>query len=100
MEIHSGKEAALSAAVAPSGPRPHDVICQTRTPAAPGADVTAAATVVSVVGLASIGGKIGWGTLTDHAGSEVAFTLSSLCVVAAIGILALTSPAASFIAYV
>ena len=59
-----------------------------------------AATVVSVVGLASICGKIGWGTLADHAGSEVAFTLSSLCVVAAIGVLALTSPAAAFLAYV
>ena len=59
-----------------------------------------AATVVSVVGLASIGGKIGWGTLADHAGSEVAFTLSSLCVVAAIGVLALTSPAAPSLAYV
>ena len=58
-----------------------------------------AATVVSVVGLASIAGKISWGTLADHAGSEVAFTLSSLCVVAAIGILALTSDAAPFLAY-
>ena len=59
-----------------------------------------AATVASVVGLASIGGKIGWGTLADHAGSEMAFTLSSLCVVTAIGILALTSPVAPFLAYV
>jgi predicted MFS family arabinose efflux permease len=59
-----------------------------------------AATVVSVVGLASVAGKIGWGTLADHAGSEVAFTLASLCVLAAIGILALTSSAAPSLAYV
>ncbi len=59
-----------------------------------------AATVVSVVGLASIAGKIGWGTLADRVGSEVAFTLSSLCVVASIGILALTSSTAPSLAYV
>lgn len=59
-----------------------------------------AATVVSVVGLASIGGKIGWGALADRAGSEMAFTLSSLCVVASIGVLALTGPAVPALAYV
>ncbi len=59
-----------------------------------------AATVASVVGLASIAGKIGWGTLSDRVGSEVAFTLSSLCVVAAIGVMALSSPEAAFLAYV
>lgn len=59
-----------------------------------------AATVASVVGLASIAGKIGWGALSDRVGSEVAFTLSSLCVVTAIGILALSSPAAPVLAYV
>jgi MFS family permease len=59
-----------------------------------------AATVASVVGLASIGGKIAWGALSDSVGSEVAFTLSSLCVVSAIGILALSSPEAPMLAYV
>ncbi len=58
-----------------------------------------AATVVSVVGLASIAGKIGWGALSDHVGSEVAFTLSSLCVVVAIATLTLSSPAAPALAY-
>jgi predicted MFS family arabinose efflux permease len=59
-----------------------------------------AATVASVVGLASIGGKIAWGALSDSVGREVAFTLSSLCVVSAIGILALSSPEAPMLAYV
>ena len=59
-----------------------------------------AASVVSVVGLASVAGKIGWGWLADHVGSEVAFTLASLCVVVSIGILALTSPHAPSLAYV
>ena len=65
-----------------------------------GVTALVAATVVSVVGLASIAGKISWGTLADHAGSEVAFTLASLCVVSAIGILALTSSTAPSLAYV
>jgi MFS family permease len=59
-----------------------------------------AASVASVVGLASVAGKITWGWLADRVGSEVAFTLSSGCVVAAIGVLALTSPAIPALAFV
>ena len=59
-----------------------------------------AASVASVVGLASVAGKIAWGWLADHVGSEVAFTLASICVVAAIGALALTSPGMPALAFV
>ena len=46
-----------------------------------------AASVVSVVGLASIVGKAGGGWFSDTAGREVTYTLGMMCVVASIGML-------------
>ncbi|MEK7701731.1 MAG: MFS transporter [candidate division NC10 bacterium] len=46
-----------------------------------------AATVVSVVGLASIVGKAGGGWFSDTAGREVTYTLGMACVVASVGTL-------------
>lgn len=46
-----------------------------------------AASVVSVVGLASIVGKAGGGWFSDTAGREVIYTLGMVCVVASIGML-------------
>jgi MFS family permease len=48
-----------------------------------------AATVGGTVGLVSIGGKVGWGILSDRAGRELACTLAFGCVAAAIGTLVL-----------
>ncbi len=46
-----------------------------------------AASVVSVVGLASIVGKAGGGWFSDTAGREVTYTLGMACVVASVGML-------------
>jgi MFS family permease len=48
-----------------------------------------AASVSGVVGVASIVGKTAWGSLSDRAGREVAYTLSFSCVVASVGALVL-----------
>jgi len=48
-----------------------------------------AATVGGAVGLVSIGGKVGWGMLSDRAGRELACTLAFGCVAASIGVLVL-----------
>ncbi len=48
-----------------------------------------AATVGGTVGLVSIGGKVGWGVLSDRAGRELACTLAFGCVAASIGVLVL-----------
>ncbi|MFB3820260.1 MAG: MFS transporter [Candidatus Methylomirabilales bacterium] len=48
-----------------------------------------AATVGGAVGLVSIGGKIGWGLLSDRRGREVAVTLAFACVAASVGALVL-----------
>lgn len=48
-----------------------------------------AATVGGAVGLVSIGGKVGWGILSDRAGRELAGTLAFGCVAAGIGALVL-----------
>jgi MFS family permease len=50
-----------------------------------GVSVLAAATVSAVAGLASIAGKMGWGTLSDRTGREPAYTLAFVCVVASVG---------------
>src|SRR5262249_28317880 len=47
------------------------------------------ATVVSVVGIASIVGKTGWGALSDRVGREPTYTLAFACVAASVGLLAL-----------
>lgn len=47
------------------------------------------ATVVGVVGVCSIAGKTGWGTLSDRVGREPTYTLAFACVAASVGVLAL-----------
>jgi MFS family permease len=54
-----------------------------------GVPALVAASVGGVVGLSSIAGKTGWGTLSDRVGRELAYTLSFACVVASLGVLAL-----------
>jgi MFS family permease len=47
------------------------------------------ATVVGIVGIASVAGKAGWGTLSDRVGREPTYTLAFACVVLSVGVLAL-----------
>jgi MFS family permease len=47
------------------------------------------ATVVGVVGLASIAGKAGWGVLSDRIGRELTYSLAFGCVAASVAVLAL-----------
>jgi MFS family permease len=47
------------------------------------------ATLVGIVGLASIAGKTGWGTMSDRVGREPTYTLAFACVAASVGMLAL-----------
>ena len=47
------------------------------------------ATVVGIVGVASVVGKAGWGTLSDRIGREPTYTLAFACVAASVGVLAL-----------
>jgi MFS family permease len=47
------------------------------------------ATVVGVVGVCSVAGKAGWGTLSDRIGREPTYSLAFLCVAASVGLLAL-----------
>ena len=54
-----------------------------------GVPAMVAATVGGAVGLVSIGGKVGWGVLSDRAGRELACTLAFGCVAASIGMLVL-----------
>src|SRR6185295_7797295 len=53
-----------------------------------GVPALAAASVVGVVGLASVAGKTGWGALSDRFGRELAYTLAFACVLASVGALA------------
>ena len=53
-----------------------------------GVSALAAASVVGVVGLASVAGKTGWGVLSDRFGRELAYTLAFACVLASVGALA------------
>jgi len=48
-----------------------------------------AATVVGLVGIASIVGKAGWGALSDRIGREPTYTLAFGCVAASVAVLAL-----------
>lgn len=54
-----------------------------------GAAALVAATVVGIVGIASVVGKAGWGTLSDRIGREPTYTLAFCCVAASVGVLAL-----------
>ncbi|OGK94967.1 MAG: hypothetical protein A2W08_13320 [Candidatus Rokubacteria bacterium RBG_16_73_20] len=54
-----------------------------------GISALAAASVVSLVGLASIVGKTGGGWLSDTIGRRVTYTLGMACVVASVGVLGL-----------
>ena len=47
------------------------------------------ATVVGIVGVASVAGKAGWGTLSDRIGREPTYTLAFACVAASVALLAL-----------
>jgi len=47
------------------------------------------ATVVGIVGVASVAGKAGWGTLSDRIGREPTYTLAFCCVAASVAVLAL-----------
>ncbi len=60
-----------------------------------GVSAIVAATVGGTVGLVSIGGKVGWGVLSDRSGRELACTLAFGCVAASTGVLVLAgrSPA-------
>jgi MFS family permease len=66
-----------------------------------GVPTMVAATVGGAVGLVSIGGKVGWGVLSDRVGRELACTLAFGCVAGAIGTLVLAgSYPASLIPFV
>jgi MFS family permease len=54
-----------------------------------GASALVGATVVGVVGIASIAGKTGWGALSDRIGREPTYTLAFVCVAVSVGVLAL-----------
>jgi MFS family permease len=47
------------------------------------------AAIVGIVGVASVAGKAGWGTLSDRIGREPTYSLAFGCVAASIGLLAL-----------
>ena len=54
-----------------------------------GASALVGATLVGVVGIASIVGKTGWGTLSDRVGREPTYTLAFICVALSVVFLAL-----------
>lgn len=54
-----------------------------------GVSALVGATVVGIVGVASVAGKAGWGTLSDRIGREPTYTLAFSCVAASVGVLAL-----------
>ena len=54
-----------------------------------GVSALVGATVVGIVGVASIAGKAGWGALSDRAGRELTYTLAFGCVALSVGCLAL-----------
>ncbi len=54
-----------------------------------GVSALAGATVVGIVGVASVAGKAGWGTLSDRVGREPTYTLAFGCVAVSVGLLAL-----------
>jgi MFS family permease len=54
-----------------------------------GASALVGATLVGVVGIASVAGKTGWGTMSDRVGREPTYTLAFGCVALSVGFLAL-----------
>jgi len=54
-----------------------------------GVSALVGATVVGIVGVASVAGKAGWGALSDRVGRELTYTLAFGCVAASVGFLAL-----------
>jgi MFS family permease len=54
-----------------------------------GVSALVGATVVGIVGVSSIAGKAGWGTLSDRVGREPTYSLAFGCVAASVGLLAL-----------
>jgi MFS family permease len=54
-----------------------------------GASALIGATIVGIVGVSSIAGKAGWGTLSDRAGRELTYTLAFGCVASSVLFLAL-----------
>jgi MFS family permease len=54
-----------------------------------GVSALAGATLVGVVGLASIAGKTGWGAMSDRVGREPTYTVAFGCVALSVGFLAL-----------
>jgi len=60
-----------------------------------GVSALAAASVVGVVGLASVAGKTGWGALSDRYGRELAYTFAFACVLASVGALAVAGASQS-----
>ncbi|HTX54425.1 MAG TPA: MFS transporter [Candidatus Baltobacteraceae bacterium] len=54
-----------------------------------GVAVLAAASVAGVAGMASIVGKVGWGSLSDRYGRELAYSWAMACLVASVGVLVL-----------
>jgi MFS family permease len=54
-----------------------------------GVSALVGATLVGVVGIASIGGKTGWGTLSDRVGREPTYSLAFGCVALSVACLAL-----------
>ena len=55
-----------------------------------GVSALVGATVVSIVGVASMAGKAGWGTLSDRIGREPTYTMAFACVLLSVGALALS----------
>jgi MFS family permease len=54
-----------------------------------GASALVGATVVGLVGIASIAGKAGWGALSDRISRELTYSLAFGCVAASVGLLAM-----------
>lgn len=54
-----------------------------------GVSALVGATVVGIVGVASVAGKTGWGALSDRAGRELTYSLAFGCVAVSVGFLAL-----------
>jgi MFS family permease len=54
-----------------------------------GVSALVGATVVGIVGVASVAGKAGWGTLSDRIGREPTYTLAFACVASSVAMLAL-----------
>ena len=55
-----------------------------------GYDRMQAASVVGLIGLLSVGGKILWGWTADNIGREVTYTMGAACILAGIGLLVVT----------